>query len=278
MARPFDAREMEARVEALLLRFQRSKDLGPVISADGLTLARARRTVAVYSPKGGVGTTTVADERRDRGGRRPARQGRPGRLRPPVRRRRDAPQPRPEADDRRRRPRRDRRCASRSCCGPTRCATTAVCTCWPRRPRPSRRRRSPRPHVAQVLSTLLDGYDMVVDRRRVDARRAGPDDLRGRRDRAAHGHPGDRRAQGDACACSNTWARPGRSRSSRGSCSTTCSPARSSRSATSRASSGAKMAVELPYDPFLYLKAVNEGVPIVTGRARALRRPSASSS
>ena len=29
---------------------------------------------------------------------------------------------------------------------------------------------------------------------------------------------------------------------------------------------GSKMAVELPYDPFLYLKAVNEGVPIVTGR------------
>jgi pilus assembly protein CpaE len=60
MARPFDAREMEARVEALLLRFQRSKNLAPVVSTDGLTLGRARRTVAVYSPKGGVGTTTVA--------------------------------------------------------------------------------------------------------------------------------------------------------------------------------------------------------------------------
>lgn len=60
MARPFDARELEARVEALMLRFQRSKDLAPVVSADGLTLARTRRTVAVYSPKGGVGTTTVA--------------------------------------------------------------------------------------------------------------------------------------------------------------------------------------------------------------------------
>jgi pilus assembly protein CpaE len=60
IARPFDAREVEARVEALLLRFQRSKDLAPVISADGLTLARARRVVAVYSPKGGVGTTTIA--------------------------------------------------------------------------------------------------------------------------------------------------------------------------------------------------------------------------
>ncbi len=32
---------------------------------------------------------------------------------------------------------------------------------------------------------------------------------------------------------------------------------------------GAKMAVELPYDPFLYLKAVNEGVPIVTDAPRS---------
>lgn len=60
IARPFDAREVEARVEALLLRFQRSKDMPPVISADGVTMVRARRVVAVYSPKGGVGTTTIA--------------------------------------------------------------------------------------------------------------------------------------------------------------------------------------------------------------------------
>ena len=60
IARPFDGRELEARVEALLLRFQRSASLAPVVSTDGITLSRARRTVAVYSPKGGVGTTTVA--------------------------------------------------------------------------------------------------------------------------------------------------------------------------------------------------------------------------
>ena len=60
IARPFDSREVEARIEALLLRFQRSKDLAPIFSNDGLTLGRARRTVAVYSPKGGVGTTTIA--------------------------------------------------------------------------------------------------------------------------------------------------------------------------------------------------------------------------
>lgn len=60
MARPFDARELEARVEALLLRFQRSKDLSPAISPDGVVMTRARRAVVVFSPKGGVGTTTIA--------------------------------------------------------------------------------------------------------------------------------------------------------------------------------------------------------------------------
>ncbi|HET7031077.1 MAG TPA: AAA family ATPase [Candidatus Limnocylindrales bacterium] len=60
MAKPFDARELEARVEALLLRFQRSKDISAVVSTDGVTVARVRRTVTVHSPKGGVGTTTVA--------------------------------------------------------------------------------------------------------------------------------------------------------------------------------------------------------------------------
>lgn len=59
MARPFDARELEARVEALLLRFQRTKELAPVLAGDG-RVGRARRAVAVYSPKGGVGTTTIA--------------------------------------------------------------------------------------------------------------------------------------------------------------------------------------------------------------------------
>ena len=60
VARPFDARELEARVEALLLRFQRSRELAPTQASRGQTVGRARRTVAVYSPKGGVGTTTIA--------------------------------------------------------------------------------------------------------------------------------------------------------------------------------------------------------------------------
>jgi Flp pilus assembly CpaE family ATPase len=33
---------------------------------------------------------------------------------------------------------------------------------------------------------------------------------------------------------------------------------------------GSSMAVELPYDPFLYLKAVNEGVPIVSGAPKSI--------
>jgi pilus assembly protein CpaE len=60
MARPFDARELEARVEALLLRSQRTRDLAPVLSTDGVVMAKPRRAVAVFSPKGGVGTTTIA--------------------------------------------------------------------------------------------------------------------------------------------------------------------------------------------------------------------------
>jgi pilus assembly protein CpaE len=60
LGRPFDDRELEARVEALLLRFQRSRDIAAVVSADGVTVARVRRTVAVHSPKGGVGTSTIA--------------------------------------------------------------------------------------------------------------------------------------------------------------------------------------------------------------------------
>jgi pilus assembly protein CpaE len=60
MARPFDARELEARIEALLLRFQRSRELAPVLSGGGMTVGRTRRSAVVYSPKGGAGTTTIA--------------------------------------------------------------------------------------------------------------------------------------------------------------------------------------------------------------------------
>ena len=59
MVRPVDERELDARVEALDLRHRRGKDLRP-----GTLVASTRRPgqrlIAVYSPKGGVGTTTVS--------------------------------------------------------------------------------------------------------------------------------------------------------------------------------------------------------------------------
>jgi pilus assembly protein CpaE len=60
VAKPFDTREIEARIEALLLRFQRSKDLTAIVSTNGITVSRTRRIIAVHSPKGGVGTSTIA--------------------------------------------------------------------------------------------------------------------------------------------------------------------------------------------------------------------------
>lgn len=61
IARPFDARELDARAEALALRFQRSRSGGNGL-VTGMTIQErsSRRVIAVYSPKGGVGTTTVA--------------------------------------------------------------------------------------------------------------------------------------------------------------------------------------------------------------------------
>ncbi len=59
MARPFDPRELEARVEGLLIRFRRSRDLAPLPGGE-LSAGGRRHIVACFSPKGGVGTTTIA--------------------------------------------------------------------------------------------------------------------------------------------------------------------------------------------------------------------------
>jgi pilus assembly protein CpaE len=59
MVRPIDERELDARVEALDLRHRRSVELRPSTLV-ATTRRPGRRLVAVYSPKGGVGTTTVA--------------------------------------------------------------------------------------------------------------------------------------------------------------------------------------------------------------------------
>ena len=63
MIRPFDPRELDARVEALVLRYQRSRGMGdnspgaPVITVRD---TNQQRLIVVFSPKGGVGTTTIA--------------------------------------------------------------------------------------------------------------------------------------------------------------------------------------------------------------------------
>jgi pilus assembly protein CpaE len=55
LARPFDPRELEARVDALLVRYTRSQEL---TTEDGG--GRARHLIAFVGAKGGVGTTTAA--------------------------------------------------------------------------------------------------------------------------------------------------------------------------------------------------------------------------
>jgi pilus assembly protein CpaE len=59
MIRPIDDRELDARVEALDLRHRRSKELRPSTFV-ATTRRPGRRLIVVYSPKGGVGTTTVS--------------------------------------------------------------------------------------------------------------------------------------------------------------------------------------------------------------------------
>jgi pilus assembly protein CpaE len=59
MIRPIDERELDARVEALDLRHRRSRELRPSTLVAS-TRRPGRRLIVVYSPKGGVGTTTVS--------------------------------------------------------------------------------------------------------------------------------------------------------------------------------------------------------------------------
>lgn len=61
IARPFDPRELDARAEALALRLQRSRGHASTLEV-GVSFrdGSQRRIITVFSPKGGVGTTTVA--------------------------------------------------------------------------------------------------------------------------------------------------------------------------------------------------------------------------
>jgi pilus assembly protein CpaE len=60
ITKPFDQAELEARVEALSLRFERSISSTPVTITQVIGDPNARRVVTIFSPKGGVGTTTIA--------------------------------------------------------------------------------------------------------------------------------------------------------------------------------------------------------------------------
>ncbi len=59
IVRPFDARELEARVDALTLRYRHSGGAAPVAREPTVT-TRQHQVVAFFGAKGGVGTTTIA--------------------------------------------------------------------------------------------------------------------------------------------------------------------------------------------------------------------------
>jgi pilus assembly protein CpaE len=266
MARPFDARELEARVEALLLRFQRSKELAPALSGDGI-VGRARRTVAVYSPKGGAGTTTIATNIAVTAARK-----RPDRvvlmdfdlqfggvathlnLRP---RQSLSDLVRDEAALRE--PELLRGYAARHDSGlhvlaaPT--APEAAESVHP-------------PHVQRILATALEAYDLVV----IDAGSALDERVMTMLEaadmvilpvnadiaalRAMHAlmdYLNETSSIGLKAmfVLNNPFARE-------------ILKLRDVESAL-----GSKVAFELPYDPFLYLKAINEGIPVVVGAARS---------
>ena len=268
MARPFDARELEARVEALLLRFQRSKGLPPVVSADGLTLSRARRTVAVFSPKGGAGTTTVATniaiaavaQRPDRvilvdfalqfGGVATLLDLDPKQTIADV--------VRDEVSVRE--PEQLRTFAMRHDSGLHVLASPAV---------PEAAETITSAHVEGILSTLLDGYDMIV----VDA-----------------GSTLDERVLTIFDAVDNVvlvvTPEMGALKTMRALLDYLREAGSVGQKATFVLNNpyareflkledvesflGSRVAFEIPYDAILYLKAVNEGIPIVTGAPRSV--------
>ena len=267
IARPFDSREVEARVEALLLRFQRSKDLSPIVSNDGITLSRARRVVAVYSPKGGVGTTTIATNIAVVAAQRKATRvvlvdlnlqfgGVATHLNlDPKQTLADVI--RDEAALRE--PELLRTYAMRHDSGLHVLAAPAT---------PQAAELITPDHVAHLIGTLLEGYDAIVidagstlDERALNVFEAADTILlpvypEMSALKAMHGLLDYLNEAGSIGAkatfvLNNIFARE-------------ILKPRDIESAL-----GTRITIDLPYDPFLYLKAVNEGVPIVLGAARS---------
>jgi pilus assembly protein CpaE len=268
MARPLDARELEARVEALLLRFQRSRDLTPSISPDGVVMTRARRMVAVFSPKGGVGTTTIATNIAVAVAAR-----RPGQvvlvdlalqfggvathlnLRP---RQTLADTIRDESAMRE--PELIRTYATPHSSGLQVLAAPA---------QPEAAETITPAHVDRILGTLLDAYELIV----IDAGSTLDERVLAVFERAdtvvlpvypeiaalnaMHAlleYLNETGALGSKAlfVLNNAFARE-------------ILKPRDVESAL-----GSKVTLELPYDPFIYLKAVNEGIPVVMGAARSV--------
>jgi Flp pilus assembly protein, ATPase CpaE len=267
LARSFDARELEARVEALLLRFKRSKDLAPRSSADGVTMHQLRRTIAVYSPKGGVGTTTIATNiaiaavahRPDRvilvdlalqfGGVATLLNLEPKQTLADVVR----------DESSMREPELLRTYAMRHDSGLHVLAAPAT---------PEAAESVTSAHVTQILRTLLDGYDMVVidagstlDERALAIFESAeavilpitPEIGALKAMHALLDYLSEVGSVGlkSTFVLNNLFAKD------------------ILKLRDVEGFLGAKVAVELPYDAFLYLKAVNEGVPIVTGAPRS---------
>ncbi len=267
ITRPIDARELEARIEALQVRFHRSRDLAPRIMADGLSPGLARRTVAVYSPKGGVGTTTIAvnvaiaavasrpdrvvlvDMARQFGGVATHLNLDPRQTLADVVR----------SDAALREPELLRTYSMRHGSGLHVLAAPAA---------PELAETITPAHVAQVLSTLLQSYDLVVvdagstlDERVLTIFEAAESVILPICPEMA--------ALNSMHALLEYLSEAG----SVGLKSTFVLNYIFARDILKlrdvESSLGAKVAFELPYDPFLYLKAVNEGVPIVLGAPRS---------
>jgi pilus assembly protein CpaE len=268
MARPFDNRELEARVEALLLRFQRSKDLQAVVSADGITVTRQRRTVAVHSPRGGVGTTTIATnvamvmarQKPDRVvlvdlhlqfGQVATHLNLEAKQSLADVARDDAAMTEPELL---------RTYAARHDSGLHVLAAPAS---------PELAELITAEHVDRILTTLLDSYDLVVidagswlDERTMTAFEHAETVILAVSPeigalKAMHGLLEYLNEAGSVAAKStfvlnNQFARE------------------ILKPRDVETSLGSQIAAELPYDPFIYLKAANEGVPVVIGAPRSV--------
>jgi len=268
ISRSFDARELEARVEALLLRFQRSRALSPIVTTDGITMHRARRTVSVYSPKGGVGTTTIATNIGIAAvARRPDKVvlvdlalqfGGVATLLNLDPKQTLADVVRDEAAVRE--PELLRTYAMRHDSGLHVLAAPAG---------PEAAASVTPEHVTQILRTLLDGYDMVVvdagstlDERALAIFEAAeavilpitPEIAALKAMHALLEYLGEAGSVGlkSTFVLNNLFARD-------------ILKLRDVENFL-----GSKVAVELPYDAFLYLKAANEGIPIVTGSPRSI--------